>query len=112
MSRYGTTRAVAQRSTRRSLTCAGCRYIGRIHGIRRLAEREQQVADVAVAGQVAAVGERVLGDEDRLLDAARGEALDLAHDVASARLRCRPRNCGIAQKVQPMSQPSAIFTYA
>src|SRR5438093_540236 len=49
---------------------------------RVLAERQQQVADVAVAGEVTAVRERVLRDEDGLLDAARGEALDLRDDVA------------------------------
>src|SRR5262245_30270603 len=48
---------------------------------RRVGQGEQEVADVSVAGQVAAVGERVLRDEDRLPDPARGEPLDLGDDV-------------------------------
>src|SRR5438034_1369362 len=48
---------------------------------RVLAERQQQVADVAVARQVAPVGQRVLGDEDRLLHAALREVVDFRDDV-------------------------------
>ena len=77
---------------------------------RRVGEREEQIGDVAVAGEIAAVGQRVLGDEDRLLDPARGEPLHLGDDVPEWAAPVRPRNCGIAQNVQPMSQPSAIFT--
>src|SRR6266480_576297 len=47
----------------------------------RLAERQQQVADVAAAREVAAVGQGILRDQDRLLDASRRERLDLPHDV-------------------------------
>ena len=47
----------------------------------RLAERQEQVGDVAVAGEVPSIGERVLGDEDRLLHAAGGQRLHLAHHV-------------------------------
>src|SRR6185436_15772913 len=47
----------------------------------RLAEGQQQVGDVTVAGNVAAVRQRVLRDEDRLLDAARRQSFDLFHDV-------------------------------
>ena len=87
--------------------------MGRIHGIRVSPSAQQQVADVAVAGQVAPVGERVLRDEDRLLDARARPAPSTSRTMSpSGRLRWRPRNCGIAQNVQPMSQPSAIFTYA
>src|SRR5437762_3605807 len=49
---------------------------------RVLAERQQQIADVAVAGQVAPVGQRVLRDEDRFLHAALREAFHLRDDVA------------------------------
>src|SRR6266850_2776583 len=49
---------------------------------RVLAQRQQQIADVAVAGQVAPVGQRVLRDEDRLLHAALREAFHLRDDVA------------------------------
>src|SRR5882724_6814598 len=49
---------------------------------RVLAERQQQVTDVAVAGDVPSVGERVLRHENGLLHAARREPLDLRDDVA------------------------------
>src|SRR5881628_883379 len=50
-------------------------------GHTRLAERQEQVADVPAAGQIATVGQRVLRDQNRFLDAARGERFDLADDV-------------------------------
>src|SRR5262245_51944246 len=49
---------------------------------RVFAERQQQVADVAVADEIAAVRERVLGDQDGLLDSALGEPIHLRNDVA------------------------------
>ena len=62
----------------------------------RIGEREQQIGDVPVAGEIAAIGQRVLGDEDGLLDPARGEPLHLgdhvpdgAAAVAAAELRDR-----------------------
>ncbi len=48
---------------------------------RRAGERQQQVADVAVAGEIASVGERILRDQDGLLDPAPREPVDLRHDV-------------------------------
>src|SRR2546425_82961 len=50
-------------------------------GHARFAERQEQVADVPTAGQIATVGQRVLRDQNRFLDAARGERFDLADDV-------------------------------
>ena len=47
----------------------------------RVAEGHQQVGDVAVAGNVAAVRERVLRDEDRLLDPARRQPFHFLDDV-------------------------------
>jgi len=49
---------------------------------RRLAERQQEVAHVALAGAILAPGEGVLRDEDRLLHAPAGERRDLGDDVA------------------------------
>jgi len=49
----------------------------------RRTESQQQVGDVAVAGNVAAVRERVLRDEDRLLNPAGRQPLDLFHDVGA-----------------------------
>ncbi len=61
-----------------------------------VAEREQQIADVAVAGSIASVGQRVLRDENGLLDPTAAQLFDLAHDVgqspaavAAAKLRDR-----------------------
>jgi hypothetical protein len=50
-------------------------------GHRGVGERQQQVADVAVAGEVPPVGQRVLRDQDGLLEATAGQPLDLGHHV-------------------------------
>src|SRR5438132_13182502 len=50
-------------------------------GHARLAERQEQVADIAATGQVATVRQRVLRDQNCLLHTARGKRLDLPHDI-------------------------------
>ena len=50
-------------------------------GHARLAERQQEITDVAVAGQIASVGQRVLRDEDGFLHAPRRQSLDLFDHV-------------------------------
>ncbi len=53
-----------------------------------VAEREEQIADVAVAGSIASVGQRVLRDENGFLDPTAAQLVDLSYDVGqSGRLR-------------------------
>jgi len=51
-----------------------------------------------------------LRDQDRLLHTARGKRLDLPHDIRAWPAPVAAAKLGMAQKVQPMSHPSAIFT--
>ena len=59
--------------------------------------------------QIAAVGARILRDDDELLDAGFDEPFGFAQTSLAERETRGPRKLGMMQNVQRLSQPSAIL---
>ena len=77
-------------------------------GVEEVGESGALAGD-GVLGQVFAVAGGVLADEGDFADALRDEDLASATMEAMGRERNLPRSCGMMQKLQGWSQPSAIL---
>src|SRR5439155_1040544 len=77
-------------------------------GHARLAERQEQVADIAAAGQVAPVRQRVLRDQDRLLHTARGKRLDSSRIVFTDSSRARSMKAHVLTMRHSASSGSVV----
>ena len=72
-------------------------------------EGVEQLREAVGEAEVFAVAGGVLADEGDLADALRDELFRLGDDGVKRRERNLPRSCGMMQKLQGWSQPSAIL---